>query len=152
MDEMQSACPGCLAEPPLARPTGSAFVVIAHRWGLRDAHSYCVGCYSTKRDAIKAATLHVQYRGGKYGCEVIACRGAMDEGGTNALKQVGYVESPYYGLGGQNRPACQPADKNKIIAADMAALKKTKPALMRKIKRILSRPNAELSDGAGEKR
>lgn len=25
MDEMQSACPGCLAEPPLARPLGSAF-------------------------------------------------------------------------------------------------------------------------------
>lgn len=24
MDEMQSACPGCLAEPPLARPPGSA--------------------------------------------------------------------------------------------------------------------------------
>lgn len=24
MDEMQSACPGCLAEPPLARPIGSA--------------------------------------------------------------------------------------------------------------------------------
>lgn len=23
MDEMQSACPGCLAEPPLARPAGS---------------------------------------------------------------------------------------------------------------------------------
>lgn len=24
MDEMQIACPGCLAEPPLARPPGSA--------------------------------------------------------------------------------------------------------------------------------
>lgn len=24
MDEMQSACPGCMAEPPLARPPGSA--------------------------------------------------------------------------------------------------------------------------------
>jgi hypothetical protein len=97
-------------------PKKSSFVVIAHRWGLRDAHSYCVGCYHTKREAMKAAKLHVEYRGGKYGCEVVICSGEMREGGENAGKQVGYVESPYYGMGGQNRPASHPADRRKVLA------------------------------------
>ena len=91
------------------------YVVIAHRWGLRDAHSYCVGCYDSLADAMKAAAMHVEYRGGKYGCEVVRCFGDMDEGGGNSKGQVGYVESPYYGRGGQNRPSCQSADHLKGI-------------------------------------
>ena len=42
MDEMQSACPGCLAEPPLARPTGS---VSGMRWKPKNAKPPTAGWY-----------------------------------------------------------------------------------------------------------
>lgn len=78
-------------------------VVTAYRWGLRDAHSYVVGIRCNRESAEELARSHVEYRGGKYGCEVCDCDG----------KQVAYVESPYHGAAGASRPACQPADKDK---------------------------------------
>ena len=98
------------------RPVVRHYVVTAYRWGMRDAHSYVVGCYDTKREANKAARLHLDYRGGQYGIEVIECNRKMNgENGENAGKQVGYVESPYHGMGNQKRPAMQPAKQGKWL-------------------------------------
>ncbi len=47
------------------------YTVHAHRWGNRDNHSYIVGVYPDKEQAIKAAEDEEQHRGGKYSCEVI---------------------------------------------------------------------------------
>lgn len=96
----------------------TAYVVTAYRWGLRDAHSYVVGAYPTLDAAMQVARDHVEYRGGKYGCEVMCCQGEPNpsDGGENCWnEQVGYIESPFFGLGGQSRPACQPADHAKPI-------------------------------------
>ncbi len=46
------------------------YTVHAHRWGNRDNHSYIVGVYPDKEQAIKAAEDEEQHRGGKYSCEV----------------------------------------------------------------------------------
>lgn len=100
-------------QAPFAAPDGSTFVVTAYRWGLRDAHSYVVGAYPTLATAMSAANAHLDYRGGKYGVEVMECSGTEDDSGVNAKGQAAYIESPYFGLAGQNRPACQPADKDK---------------------------------------
>lgn len=80
----------------------AAYVVTAYRWGLRDAHSYVVGAYRDREEAVRVAREHVNFRGGKYGCEVVECRGPAqaDEGGENAIeKQVAYFESSYPGPG-----------------------------------------------------
>lgn len=79
--------------------TGSIFVLTAYRWGLRDAHSYVVGAYPTRQLALSAAEQHLDYRGGKYGVEVVECGGDADEGGENGPRQVAYLESPYFGFG-----------------------------------------------------
>ena len=46
------------------------YTVIAYRYGNREAHSYPVGVYPTAVDALKAAEIEENYRGGKYECEV----------------------------------------------------------------------------------
>jgi hypothetical protein len=101
--------------------SGSAFVVVAYRWGLRDAHSYVVGCYSSLEVARQEANTHVEYRGGKYGCEVVACATDKIAHDGNVTAQAHYAESPYFGLGGQNSPACQPADRKKPLLKQNAA-------------------------------
>jgi hypothetical protein len=47
------------------------YTVQACRWGNRENHSYIVGVYPKKAQAIKAAESEEEYRGGKYACEVL---------------------------------------------------------------------------------
>lgn len=56
----------------------SVYVVNALRWGQRGNHSYLVGVYSKKHAANQAAEAEENYRGGKYGCEVVEI--PMDSG------------------------------------------------------------------------
>jgi hypothetical protein len=111
--EMAAALEPRAAERRSSAAPSSAFVVTAYRWGLRDAHSYVVGAYTTWQMAMSAANDHLGYRGGKYGIEVTECSGPPGAGGENTKGQVAYIESPYFGMAGQNRPACQPADQDK---------------------------------------
>lgn len=76
------------------------YAVVAHRWGLRDAHSYVVAVYNDLAVARQIAEQTVEDRGGKYGCEVCDCAG----------RQVYYINSPYFGCAGRFRAACDPAD------------------------------------------
>lgn len=77
------------------------FVVTAYRWGQRNAHSYVVGAFADFEKAKACAIAHVDYRGGKYGCEVVAA-GEWTEDSDNSGKQVFYVESPYFGMAGDS--------------------------------------------------
>lgn len=79
---------------------------------MRDAHSYVVGSYTNLDCAKEAAHHQVEYRGGKYGCEVVECleQNPLDE--CDIPSQVYYVESPYYGMAGKG---IQPADASKRI-------------------------------------
>jgi len=88
-----------------------AFVVTAYRWGQRNAHSYVVGCFDSLAAATKCADNHVDYRGGKYGCEVVAAC-FWSEKADECAEQVYYKESPYYGLAA-NANHFHPADRNK---------------------------------------
>lgn len=49
------------------------FVVIAYRWGCRECHSYTLGAFDTKEQAVQCAQSHASYRGGKYDCTVEKC-------------------------------------------------------------------------------
>ncbi|MCG7985018.1 MAG: hypothetical protein JAY90_19990 [Candidatus Thiodiazotropha lotti] len=49
----------------------SIYTVHAYRWGDRENHSYSVGVYSKKHEALSASEAEKEYRGGKYECEVI---------------------------------------------------------------------------------
>lgn len=51
----------------------TVYVVIAYRWGQRENHSYTLGVFNKKAQAIKCADSHTEYRGGKYGCAVESC-------------------------------------------------------------------------------
>ena len=79
---------------------GATYVVTAYRWGQRNAHSYVVGAYPTSDAAIAGAKAHVDYRGGKYGCEVVRCGPWEDDHDDWSGQQIAYVECPYYGLAG----------------------------------------------------
>jgi len=79
------------------------FPVVAYRYGMRDDHSYLVGVYATRELADQAAETEVMDRGGKYGCEVIQTpvKHAVDEWHNELAmlpRQVGYFESPFFGL------------------------------------------------------
>lgn len=50
----------------------TVYVVIARRWGDPESHAYLVGVYEKKHAALEAAEKEADWRGGKYGCEVIA--------------------------------------------------------------------------------
>jgi hypothetical protein len=65
-----SLVPSQPKEAPLMNPQ-TVFTVIAYRYGNREAHSYPVGVYPTAVDALKAAEIEEDYRGGKYECEVM---------------------------------------------------------------------------------
>lgn len=101
------------AQPPLALGSGSAFVVTAYRWGQRNAHSFVVGCFADLAAAKKGADEYVEYRGGKYACEVCEA-GAWSEADEEKSypRQVYYVESPYYGMCG-DAGHFHPADQHK---------------------------------------
>jgi hypothetical protein len=51
--------------------TKTVYTVHAYRWGDREGHSYGVGVYSNKHYALEAAKIEMDYRGGKYDCEVL---------------------------------------------------------------------------------
>lgn len=91
-----------------------AYVVTAYRWGQRNAHSYVVGAFPDIEQAKACAEAHVEYRGGKYACEVVEA-GEWSEGATeerNVARRVYYVESPYYGMAGDSGHF-HPADVSK---------------------------------------
>jgi hypothetical protein len=46
------------------------YIVTSYRWGNHQDHSYPIGAFTKKAQAIKAADSHAEYRGGKYECEV----------------------------------------------------------------------------------
>lgn len=50
-----------------------AYVITAYRWGMRDTHSYVVGCSQVLEDALEIAKDEREFRGGKYICEVVKC-------------------------------------------------------------------------------
>lgn len=77
-----------------------SYVVTAYRWGQRNGHSYVVGAYTTQAEAERRAKEHVDYRGGKYGCEVVEAECWEESGNENPARQVAYFECPYYGLAG----------------------------------------------------
>lgn len=76
----------------------ACYVVTAYRWGQRNAHSYVVGAYPDLNRAKQCAEEHVDYRGGKYACEVVQAGSWSEDDERDAARQVYYVESPYYGL------------------------------------------------------
>lgn len=86
------------------------YVVTAYRWGQRNAHSYVVKAFNDLEQAKTCATDHVEYRGGKYACEVIEADYLHE--GEKVPRQVFYVESPYYGMAG-DAGHFHPADVNK---------------------------------------
>jgi hypothetical protein len=47
------------------------YTVHAYRWGDRELHSYSVGVFMKKQQAILAAEEEADYRGGKYECEIL---------------------------------------------------------------------------------
>lgn len=47
------------------------YTIQAYRWGDRERHSYTVGVFSTRRNALTAAETELYYKGGKYECEVL---------------------------------------------------------------------------------
>ena len=48
------------------------YVVHAKKWGDAEKHGYIVTATLNKADALNAAEIEEQYRGGKYGCEVLS--------------------------------------------------------------------------------
>ena len=50
------------------------FIVTAYRWGNKECHSYVLGAFSTKEEAIRQAKIEEEWRGGKYDCEVIVMK------------------------------------------------------------------------------
>ena len=59
----------------LSEPDGNnIYIVTAYRFGDKHNHSYVVGSFSTKEEAIRQAKIEEEWRGGKYDCEVIAMK------------------------------------------------------------------------------
>jgi hypothetical protein len=51
--------------------TKTVYTVHAFRFGDRERHSYIVGVYSDATQALRAAIIEKDHRGGKYDCEVL---------------------------------------------------------------------------------
>lgn len=109
-----------------AAPLLGVWVVVAYRYGMRDAHSYVVGAYSNEDAANAAARGECEYRGGKYGCEVVVCPLADSYvEGVQTPEQSHYVESPYHGmLGDGYHPADLTSNERKQKA--LVALERRK--------------------------
>lgn len=86
------------------------YVVTAYRWGQRNAHSFVVGAYDDLEQAKACAAAYMDYRGGKYACEVVLAGPWTENDDELSARQVHYVESPYFG-------AC--GDAGHFHAADM---------------------------------
>ena len=50
------------------------YIVTAYRFGCKENHSYVLGAFSTKEEAIRQAKIEEEWRGGKYDCEVIVMK------------------------------------------------------------------------------
>lgn len=63
---------GCYNLPmfPMYLTPTVMYIVIAYRWGNREKHSYIVGIFTNDKDAVNAAELETNFRGGKYACFV----------------------------------------------------------------------------------
>ena len=110
-------------------------LVVAYRYGLRDDHSYVVGAYTSHDLACRAAADHVEYRGGKYGCEVLACQIRLTTNETDALPpQTAFIESPYFGLLGRGSQCADQTDRQKRIDSARWFLDETRiPLLIRRL-------------------
>lgn len=65
------------------------YIVTAYRWGDQSDHSYNLGVFTKKAQAIKCAESHAQYRGGKYACVVDACTvDTFDNDNTEYTKEI----------------------------------------------------------------
>ena len=69
------------------------YVVTAYRWGCRDKHSYVVGASTNKARAIELAQAEPEYRGGKYGCQIIECSDGVKT--DDSVERVAYFPSRY---------------------------------------------------------
>ena len=58
------------------------YVIIAHRFGDDNQHSYFVGCNTSKDKALEMAQKEEEYRGGKYECWIYktSIDGVWEEG------------------------------------------------------------------------
>lgn len=114
------------------------FVVTAYRWGQRNAHSYVVGAFESFDAAKACADAHVDYRGGKYGCEVVEAK-LWSEVKGDVAKQVYYAESPYYGRAG-DAGHFHPADLKKGREPSL------KPFTVRELQNLLNESRRVLRD------
>ena len=74
------------------------YVIEARYFGKQDVHSYTVGVFDNKQQAIDAAEYHADFRGGKYGVKVFEYtlnRGDESMTKTNKELCVHEIESPY---------------------------------------------------------
>lgn len=46
------------------------YIVLAHRWGDVEGHTYVVGIFDSLRDAVEVAIAEEYWRGGKYECRI----------------------------------------------------------------------------------
>ena len=64
----------------------NAYTVHAFRYGDRERHSYIVGVYIGRHQALAVAEKHEAYRGGKYSCEVCLWRARVSDWGEEGLE------------------------------------------------------------------
>lgn len=69
------------------------YIVEALRGGDRERHSYVLGIWDTLEAAKEAARRHVEYRGGKYSCQVNQCQ-LNDEMSTDWCSALLHEENP----------------------------------------------------------
>lgn len=74
----------------------TVYIVTAYRWGNNSDHSYPLGVFENKDQAIKCADSHAEYRGGKYGCVVDECiLGHFNNDDDDYTKEVYNAKSSY---------------------------------------------------------
>lgn len=68
------------------------FVLTAYRWGDCDNHSFVLGVKTDQLDAYDQAISYEEYRGGKYGVEVVRCTNGVGASATYVVREC-YDES-----------------------------------------------------------
>jgi hypothetical protein len=64
------------------------YVVTMYRWGGRENHSYFLGLFTDKDEAIKAGERHHTFRGNKYDPEVLEVVADQVYGSETAVQEV----------------------------------------------------------------
>lgn len=82
-----------LSDGPSEAPAKVLYVATAYRWGWANEHQYTVYVGADKAKALSLAANEPNWRGGKYGCQVMEW--AEDKEGEQESKQVGYFPSIY---------------------------------------------------------